>query len=334
MRLLVLGGTRFVGRAYVDDALAAGHEVTLFNRGRTNPELFPETEKLVGDREDSLDPVVERGRTWDAVFDPSCYVPRLARSSAEALRDLAPHYTFVSSLSVYDDLSTLGQDESGHLGTIDDPTSEDITDESYGPLKVLAEREVQRVYGDAALILRPGYIGGPWDVLGRMPWWLHRISLGGEVLAPGSPEAPVQLIDARDIARFSLAHAERGEGGVFNLCAPQEPYRLGALLEIAATVVGQDAVTFTWASTEYLVENKLDTWEAFPWWVPPHEFAFSRFDASRALAAGLRITPIEDSFRDCWAWMQTLSEPPLRDDRGLRPEREAELLDAWHARGS
>ena len=332
MRILVLGGTRFVGRAFVEEALGAGHELTLFNRGQTNPELFPEVEILHGDREKSLEPLTSSGRSWDAVFDPSCYLPRVARMSAEALRDRVPHYSFVSSLSVYDDLSTLGQDEGGHLATIADPSTEEITDGSYGGLKVLAEREVEAVYGDRALILRPGYICGPYDSLGRMPFWLERLSRGGEVLAPEGPDSPVQLIDARDIARFALALAARGEGGVFNLCAPQVPYRLGDLLETAARVTGQADVTPIWASADFLVEHGLDGWEAFPWWVPPKEFAFSRFDASRALAAGLTITPIEASLRDCWAWMSSLPEPPLREDRGLSPEREAELLERWHAR--
>ena len=334
MRLLVLGGTRFVGRAYVEEALAAGHEVTLFNRGETRPELFPDVEKIRGDREVSLEALIAPGRTWDAVYDPSCYVPRVSRMAVEALRDLAPHYTFISSLSVYDDLSRTGQDETGRLGTIDDPTTEEVTNESYGPLKVLAENEVRAAYGDRALILRPGYICGPYDSAWRMPYWLDRMARGGEVLAPESPDAPAQLIDARDIARFALTLAERSEGGVFNLCAPQEPYGIGRLLEIAAATVGQRDVRFTWASAEFLLENGLDEWEAFPWWVPPQEIAFSRFDASRALAAGLRIRPIEESFRDCWAWQRSGEDLPVRSDEGLEAEREAELLDAWHARGA
>ena len=332
MRILVLGGTRFVGRAFVEEALAAGHEVTLFNRGETNPDLFPEVEKVRGDRTVSLEPLTALGKTWDAVYDPSCYVPRVARMAAEALEDLAGHYAFVSSLSVYDDLSTIGQDESGHLGEIGDPTDEEITETSYGPLKVLAEREVERVYAERALILRPGYICGPYDSIWRMPYWLDRMSRGGEVLAPESPDAPVQLIDARDIARFALALAGRGDGGVFNLCAPQQPYGIGRLLEIAAETVGRDDVRFTWVTADFLVEHDLHTFEALPWLVPPQEIAFSRFDASRAIAAGLRVRPIEESFRDCWSWQTSGEEVPIREDRGLPPEREAELLAEWRAR--
>lgn len=182
MRILVVGGTQFVGRSYVEEALAAGHEVTLFNRGRTRPDLFPEAERIRGDRGEDLSALA--GRSWDAVFDPSCYLPRLARMSAEALADGAPHYTFVSTLSVYADGTVTGQDETGRLATIDDPATEDVTGETYGALKVLAEDEIRRVCGDRALIVRPGFICGPYDNLDRMPYWLRRVARGGEVLAP------------------------------------------------------------------------------------------------------------------------------------------------------
>jgi 2'-hydroxyisoflavone reductase len=331
VQILVLGGTRFVGRAYVEEALALGHEVTLFNRGRTARDLFPDVERLRGDRDADLAPL--QGRTWDVVFDPACYLPRHARTTAELLADVAEHYAFVSSLSVYADETTIGQDETGRLGTLEDPSTEDVTDLTYGPLKVLAEQEVQRVFGDRALILRPGYICGPYDSLDRMPFWLRRLERGGEVLAPESADFPVQLIDARDIARFALALAERREGGVFNLCDPQEPHRFGDLLETAARVVGQGDVTVSWAPAEFLLEHGLDRWEAFPWWAPPAEYAFTRFDASSAIAAGLRPRPIEDSFRDCWSWDRTRGGEPLRVDRGLSPEREDELLAVLRARG-
>ncbi len=330
MRILVLGGTRFVGRAYVEKARAAGHEVTLFNRGTTNPELFPDVEKVRGDRDGDLSGLA--GRTWDEVFDPACYLPRIARRSAEVLRDATPHYTFVSSLSAYGDATTTGQDESGPVATTPDPTVEEVTDETYGPLKVLAEREVQRVYGDRALILRPGFICGPYDTIDRMPYWLRRVEHGGEMLAPERPDFPVQLIDARDIAWFALTLAPRGQGGVYNLCAPQEPYRMGDLLSEAGRVVGNPHPDLTWASADFLLELGLYEWEAFPWWVPPQEIAFSRFDASRALAAGLEVRPVADSFRDCWEWDRSRGSVPLRENVGLSAEREAELLAAWHAR--
>jgi 2'-hydroxyisoflavone reductase len=330
MRILVLGGTGFVGRAFVEEALAAGHDVTLFNRGRTRPELFSQVELLRGDR--GVDLSALSGRTWDAVFDPSCYVPRLARMAIEAVARSAPHYTFVSSLSVYADTATAGQDETGRLAELDDPVTEDVTGETYGALKVLAEREVRRGLGDRALILRPGFICGPYDNIDRMPYWLRRMDRGGEILAPERQDFPVQLIDARDVGRFALAMAERREGGVFNLCAPQEPYHFGDLLEAAARVVERSAPELTWVSLEFMLERGLSEWEALPWWVPPEELGVARCDASRAIAAGMAPRPIEDSLRDCWAWDRTRADEPLRADRGLAPEREAELLDAWRAR--
>jgi 2'-hydroxyisoflavone reductase len=332
MRILVLGGTRFVGRAFVEEALAAGHEVALFNRGKTGPELFPDVERIRGDRERDLS-ALGTG-SWDMVFDPSCYVPRVARLSAETLRDRTAQYTFVSSVSVYADETTIGQAEGGRLATIDDPTVEDVTDETYGALKVLSEQEVRRAYGGRALILRPGYICGPYDGVDRMPYWLRRVERGGEVLAPERPDFPVQLIDARDIARFALAMTEGGRGGVFNLCAPQEPYRFGDLLATAARAVGRNDLHLTWVSADFLLEHGLDAWEALPWWVPPREYAVTRFDASRAFKAGLRARPIEESFRDCWAWDRTRAGEPLRADRGIEPRREAELLELWHGRAS
>jgi 2'-hydroxyisoflavone reductase len=332
MRILVLGGTRFVGRAFVEEALAAGHEVTLFNRGKSGPDLFPDVETVLGDREHDLSAL--GSGSWDAVFDPSCYVPRIARVAADALRDRTAHYAFISSVSAYADETTTGQDESGPLATIDDPTNEDVTDRSYGALKVLSEREVQRVFGDHALVLRPGYICGPYDLIDRMPYWLRRVERGGEVMAPERPDFPVQLIDARDIARFALLMAGAGRGGVFNLCAPPEPHRFGDLLGTAARVVGQRDLRCTWVSADFLHEHELDGWEALPWWVPEGEYATTRFDATRAFEAGLRARPIEESFRDCWAWDRTRGGEPLRSDRGLEPEREAELLAAWHGRAS
>jgi 2'-hydroxyisoflavone reductase len=329
MRILVIGGTRFVGRAYVETSIAAGHEVTLFNRGQTNADLFPDLERIRGDRGVDLSDLA--GRVWDAVFDPACYLPRLARISAEALGDAAGHYAFVSSLSVYDDLTTTGQDESGHLATISDPTAEEISDDTYGPLKVLAELEVQRVFGARALIMRPGFITGPYDSRNRMPYWLRRVALGGEVLAPESPDYAVQLIDARDIARFALAMAERRQGGVFNLCAPATPYPMVQILESCRTVTGS-AATFTWVSAEFLRAHGLDAEEALPYWEAPEYVAFTRFDPSKALAAGLHVRPLEESIRDTWSWDRARLDSPLRDGVGVSLDREAELLAAWRAR--
>jgi 2'-hydroxyisoflavone reductase len=249
--------------------------------------------------------------------------------AAEALGDATAHYTFVSSLSAYADEATVGQDETAGLATIEDPKTEEVTGQTYGALKVLAEAEVQRVFAERALVLRPGFICGPYDGVDRMPYWLRRLDRGGEVLAPERPDFPVQLIDARDIARFALAQAERASGGVFNLCAPPESHRFEDLLETAALVVGRPDPLVRWVSLEFMLEHGLAGWEALPWWAPPAELGVTRFDAARAFAAGLEARPVQESFRDGWAWDRTRPRDALRV--GLTPEHEAELLDAWRS---
>ncbi len=211
MRILVIGGTRLVGRHLVQAAQARGHEVTLFNRGTTNPGLFPDVEHLTGDRDGGLDALgVEAGRTWDAVVDTCGYVPRVVRSSARLLAQAAAHYTFISSLSVYAEDATAGQDEEGRLAALADPTVEEITDETYGGLKVLCEREVTEAFPHRALILRCGLIVGPHDYTDRFPYWVDRVARGGEVLAPDPPEYRIQVIDARDLGRWIPFLLEEG----------------------------------------------------------------------------------------------------------------------------
>lgn len=328
MRILVLGGTRFVGRAYVEEALAAGHELTLFNRGKTAPGLFPEVEKLRGDRDGDLSAL--EGRTWDVAFDPACYLPRHARASAKLLRDAVEHYTFVSTLSVYADETTPGQDELSPVIELDDPATEDVW-ANYGALKAAAEQTVQRAFDRRALILRPGYIGGPYDSAERMPWWLRRVARGGEVLVPGEPDFPVQLIDVRDLARFALDLAGRREGGIFNVCAPPQGYRLLELLEICAKLTGSDP-TFTHVPEDFLLELGVPDDEPVPWWTSSRLSAMTRFDASRALEGGFSPRPIEESIRDCWEWDRTRGDGPPPRQVGLAPEDEAEILAAWHDR--
>jgi len=325
MRILVIGGTRFVGRSFVEEALAAGHELTLFNRGRTAPELFADVEHVRGDRDVSLDAVA--GGSWDVVFDPSCYLPRHARTSATTLVDSVEHYTFISSLSAYADETTPDQGESGPLAELVDPANEDIW-EHYGALKVASEREVQRVFGDRALVLRPGFIGGPYDQVDRMPWWLRRLAKRGEVLVPGEPEDRVQVIDARDIATFALALAGRREGGVFNLCAPADGFEMRELLDACAAAVGATDATYTFVPEAFLLEHGVSDDEPVPYWVGTRYGALRRFDPSKAFAAGLVTRPIEETFRDCWAWDRARVQEPL--GVGLEPEREAQLLSAWN----
>jgi 2'-hydroxyisoflavone reductase len=325
MRLLVLGGTGFVGRAFVDVALEAGHRVTIFNRGRRDPGAFPDAEHVTGDREQDLSPL--DGRTWDAVFDASCYLPRVARLSARALAERVGVYAFVSSLSVYADMRTSDQDESAAVGTIEDPATEVVDERTYGPLKVLAEREVQDVFGERALIERPGFIVGPYDTIDRMPWWLRRVARGGTTAAPSGPDYPLQLIDARDIAVWSLSLMESGRGGVFNLCGPERPLRFGELLDTVARVTGSDP-EFVWLPESFLAQERIDPDdEPFPYWLGPASESAPTFSNGRALDAGLTFRPLEDTIRDEVAWDRSRPQEPL--DRGIEPDRERELLERW-----
>ena len=315
MRLLVLGGTQFLGRAVADAALAAGHELTLFNRGETNAALFPEAGQLRGDRDGRLDALADG--EWDAVVDPSGYVPRIVRQSAELLSSRVGRYCFVSSVSVYADFSgSLSEDSP--VGTLVDETVEEMGDEheNYGPLKALCESVVQEVYGSRALVVRPGLIVGPHDPTGRFTYWPHRLARGGELLAPGSPEKRAQFVDVRDLAAWIVRLLEEGRDGVFN--ATSAGVTWGDLL------AGAQA---TWVSDEFLVEHGVGEWLELPLWIADPAWAgMHQTDVSRAVAAGLRFRPVADTLRDTRA----LAKPV--EGVGLTPEREAELLAAWHAR--
>lgn len=218
MDILIIGGTRFVGRALVDVAQARGHTVTLFNRGKTNPDVYPNVETIVGDRETDLDKL--EGHTWDAVIDTCGYVPRIVKLSAEALKDKAKHYTFISSISVYPVVGAPNRDEESELLTMEDETVEEITNETYGPLKVLCEQAVQDAFPDGTLIIRPGLIVGPHDPTNRFTYWVTRTAKGGDAIAP-SAEQPMQFVDARDLAEFTIKQVEAGVCDVYNVTGPE-----------------------------------------------------------------------------------------------------------------
>lgn len=324
MKLLVLGGTKFLGRAAVDAALARGHEVTLFNRGETNPELHPEAEKLRGDREHDLSALA--GRAWDAVIDPSGYVPHVVRASAEALAESVGHYLFISSVSVYADFSE-PRDESSPLEELaedkpDDRLLEDYS--NYGALKVLCERAVAETIPDAHALVRPGLIVGPHDPTGRFTYWPKRIARGGEVLVPGPPDETVQFIDVRDLASWLIDLSERTVDGTFN--AINQGVSWQTLSETCRDVAGSDA-HFTYVDGDYLVEQEVGQWMELPLWLHDADsVGMHRTDMSRAIAAGLTFRPLEDTIRG------TLDDAETTDAAGMAPEREQQLLDAWKAR--
>jgi 2'-hydroxyisoflavone reductase len=316
MKLLVLGGTKFLGRHVVDAALARGDEVTIFSRGVTNPELYPEVEHLTGDRDGKLDAL--HGRTWDGVVDTSGYVPRVVRQSAEQLRDGVGRYVFVSSISAYADPSAPLL-ESSPLAELEDPLTEEV-EVSYGALKAACEHVVGEVFGDRGSSVRAGLIVGPHDPTERFTYWPRRIAEGGEVLAPGDPDAPVQFVDARDLGSFLVALAERGPGGPLNATGPAERLTMRETLERIRDGVGANC-TFTWIDDEKLLAAEVGPWMELPLWLPGTEHAgMLQADISRALAAGLAFRPLEETARDTLAWSLDAGEqrPTLSRDRERR----------------
>ena len=327
MKILIIGGTRFLGRHLVHSALARGHEVTLFNRGLTNPDLFPQVETILGDREKDLAELL--GHEWDAVVDTCGYVPRIVQLSASALEGSVSRYVFISSISVYASFSKVGIDESDPVGKMEDETVEEITGETYGPLKVLCERVVQDTFGaEGALIIRPGLIVGPYDPTDRFTYWPVRVARGGDVLAPEEPDVPIQIIDARDLSDFSIKLIEENASGLFNATGPDYELTMGAMLETCKQVSNSDA-KFKWASVEFLAEHKVEPWSDMPVWIPnvEQDAGFSRVDISKAIKAGLTFRPLEETVRDTLEWAET--RPSDREWRaGLSMAREAKVLAA------
>jgi 2'-hydroxyisoflavone reductase len=319
MRLLVLGGTKFLGRAVVDEALARRYEVTLFNRGQTNPELFPRAEKLRGDRSEDL--AALRGRDWDAVIDPSGYVPADVRASAEALADAVEHYLFVSSISVYADVSG-ANDEESPLAELGDLPADRLLEDyaNYGALKALCEAAVAEVFAERYANVRPGLIVGAHDPTGRFTYWPHRVARGGEVLAPAPPERKVQFVDVRDLASWLLDLCERRVTGTLNATHPGRPW--GEVLETCREVAGSDA-SFVWVPEAVLLEHEVGQWMELPLWIADEDaLGMHLADVSRALEAGLVFRPLPETVRE------TLDLARPVDGVGLAPEREAELLRA------
>jgi 2'-hydroxyisoflavone reductase len=324
MNMLIIGGTRFLGRHLVDAAVARGHRVTLFNRGKSNPDLFPELETIQGDREHDIAKLA--GREWDAVIDTCGYVPRIVRLSASGLVRGVGRYVFISSLSVYSDLRKIGIDESDPVGKLEDETVEEITGETYGPLKALCEKTVQELYRDRALIIRPGLIVGPNDPTDRFTYWPVRVARGGDLLAPEKPEVPVQIIDGRDLSEFTIRLIEENASGIYNATGPDYELTFGRMLETCKQVSGSDA-NIHWASVDFLNQNNVAPWSDMPVWVPDtaEDAGFSRFDLSKAIQAGLKFRALQDTVHDTIEWTKT--RPAEYEWRaGLKPEREQELL--------
>jgi 2'-hydroxyisoflavone reductase len=333
LRILILGGTRFLGVHQVEYALARGHTVTLFNRGRTNPELFPEVEKLVGDRNDDLTAL--EGGEWDVVIDNSASIPRWVRQSAQLLKESTGQYIFTSSISAFADFSTAGMDETAPVGTLDDPTIEEVTGETYGPLKALCEAEAERAFPGRTTIVRPGLIVGPWDNTDRFTYWPVRIDRGGEVLAPGDGTDPVQFVDGRDLGAWMIRLAEQRLTGVYNATGPASRITMSEMLNGIREAGSSDA-TFTWVDADFLAEHEVQPWTQMTVWVPASgEYAgLAQVNCQKAIATGLSFRPLGDTARDTLAWWNALpAERRENPGAGCPPELERKVLAAWHERG-
>jgi len=335
LRILILGGTGFTGPYQVRYALSRGHKVTTFNRGKTHPgELPGEVEQLIGDRNGQLDAL--KDRQWDVVIDNPTTLPAWVRDAAQILKGNVDRYVFISTISVYAETSK-GVDETAPLAKYDgaDPFKETLEAmrasgfKTYGPLKALSEQETQKWFPGKTLIIRPGLIVGPRDETDRFTYWPVRIDRGGDVLAPGMPNDPVQFIDARDLAEWTIRMVENRETGTYNATGPAKPLGIGSMLDGIKRALNANA-KFTWIPADFLKQQKVEAWSDMPVWTG-EESGMARTSISRALAQGLTFRPLADTARDTLAWFQ--SQPQDRQSKmkaGLSPEREAEVLAAWH----
>jgi nucleoside-diphosphate-sugar epimerase len=332
MRLLVLGGTSFVGRALVEEGLARGWAVTTFNRGR-GAWSHPAARRVLGDRDDLATLAPLGAGAWDVVVDTWSGVPRAVRDSAAVLEPRAARYVYVSSGSVYAPPVPMGVRE-GDPTVSGSPDDGDVPD--YAVRKRGSELAVEQAFGDRGLLVRPGLILGPHEDVGRLPWWLARIVRGGDVIAPGPADAPLQLVDVRDLAAWTLDAAAAGRHGPYNAASRRGHATMGSLLEAAVDATGSDA-TLVWAPPELIAAQGIEPWIELPIWLPPdHESrALHGADAERIHTAGFAPRPVDETVHDTWAWLASLNGPPvLRSDLptpGLSAEREAAALAAVRA---
>jgi 2'-hydroxyisoflavone reductase len=325
MRILSIGGTRFFGRAFVEEAVRRGHEVTVFHRGESEPAGFPRVEHVHGDRKAGLDGLAG---AWDAVLDTWAFVPREVENLADEIGDRIGLYALVSSLSVHPDDLPVGATEETPTHPPPYPDTEEVTDETYGPLKVATELEAAERFDGRLLVVRPGYIVGPHDPTDRFTYWVRRAAAGGEMLAAGPPDGPVQGIDARDLGAFVLDRIEAGDTETYGVVGPAEPVTMAEVLDAARAAGGADT-TIEWADEEWVRALGDDHERWFPIW-HPHLPGFHAYDARKATAAGLRPRPVDETIADTLAWDRGRGFPPLQ--AGMTAEEERELLHRWRAR--
>ncbi len=328
MRILIIGGTAFVGRHIAEAALDAGHDLTLFHRGKTGTELFSQATHLWGDRDEDLSALA--AGDWDATIDVCAYFPRQVRALAAALGTRGGRYVFISSVSAYSPSVPPNYDESAPLAEVIDPEATQVTNENYGGLKVACEQASAAVFGPDTTIIRPTYVIGPYDRSYRFTWWVDRIARGGTVLAPGSPDDPIQLIDARDQAAWIVSLLERSITGTFHAASPAPPFGFGQMLGTIVAEVAPAGTQLTWADSSFLVEQGMDG-AALPLWAEGEGDAanLSTADPAAALATGLTPRPLRHTVADIRAESRTPGTG--RPGVGISAEREAELLARWAA---
>ncbi|MEE4217630.1 MAG: NAD-dependent epimerase/dehydratase family protein [Xanthomonadales bacterium] len=335
LKILILGGTGFLGPHTVEYALARGHDITLFNRGKTNLGLFPNLETIIGDRDPEVNAGLSglEGRQWDAVIDNSGYVPRMVDASARLLAENTGQYLFVSTICQYDNWIEGGQfgTEERPRAVLEDPATEDVS-KFYCELKAYCERSVEEVMGNRVTQIRPGLIVGPLDKSDRYTYWPVRMDRGGEVLAPGKPSDLTQYVDVRDLAKFMVHCVERNLTGAFNAVSMPMPW--GEFLEGTANAVNPGA-RLTWVPAEFLEEQDVQPWRDLHMWADresPMSGSLS-WSSQKAVDAGMTFRPVEETARDTLAWFKTLPEERRVSLRtGLSTARETEVLAAWHAK--
>ncbi|NUS60728.1 MAG: NAD-dependent epimerase/dehydratase family protein [Lysobacter sp.] len=336
MSILVMGGTGFLGPHFVEAARAKGHKLTLFNRGKTNPERFSDDqyddiEQLHGDRKTDLR-ALEGRRKWDAVLDTSAYIPADVTRSTQLLADRVGQYLLVSTISVYAKMDTPNQDETAPLIALANPNVTEVTGDTYGGLKALCEKAAEAVMPGKVTVVRPGLIVGPGDNTDRFTYWPARADRGGEILAPGSAFDPTQFIDVRDLAAFLLHLLDTRAFGTFNADAPAGKLTMGELLASSQRAAGKTS-TLTWVPADFLEKHQVSPWQDMPVWIPPTgEYAgFGRVSSAKAQAAGLTYRPLDVTTADTLAFWRALpADRQANPKAGLSMVREAEVLQAWH----
>lgn len=327
MNILMLGGTRFVGRHLVEEAVRKGHQLTLFNRGN-NAGLFPDLAFIAGDRTKPEDLAKLALQTWDAVIDSCAYYPRQVKELLEQVAPQTEHYTLISTISVYKQQTLAFQDESAELIHLADDPSEEVGPESYGGLKVLCERMAEELMPSKVLIPRPGLIVGPHDGSDRFSYWPYRIAQGGEVLVPDASAQAIQYIDVRDLASWTISMIEKGQTGCFNLLNTPDSLCFADVLEASKRLSQSDA-RFCYLGETFLEAQQVAPWTDLPLWLPGALSNFLRLSNQKALKAGLSIRPLDETIRDTLIWLQSLPAE-YAWKAGLAASREQELLAKWH----